>query len=65
MSNKVNTGRVGFCSLLTILFIGLKLTNVITLSWLWVVSPLWIPILSALVIGGMVLFLKKLVERHG
>jgi hypothetical protein len=28
--------------LLTVLFIGLKLTNIITWSWIWVISPLWI-----------------------
>ena len=33
---------VGFSSLLTILFIALKLTGVITWSWWWVLSPLWI-----------------------
>ena len=31
-----------FVTLLTILFIGLKLTGIITWSWLWVLSPLWI-----------------------
>ena len=31
-----------FISLLTVLFIGLKLCNVIDWSWLWVLSPLWI-----------------------
>lgn len=30
--------------LLTILFIGLKLTNYITWSWWWVLAPIWIPI---------------------
>ena len=34
--------QIGFAGLLTILFIGLKLTNVIAWSWLWVLSPLWI-----------------------
>lgn len=32
-----------FVILLTILFIGLKLTNYINWSWWWVLSPLWIP----------------------
>lgn len=27
--------------LLTVLFIGLKLTNFIAWSWIWVLSPLW------------------------
>ena len=44
MSNKVqvNGGGVSFVSLLTILFIGLKLTGYIDWGWLWVLSPLWI-----------------------
>lgn len=33
-----------FCSLLTIAFIVLKLCNVITWSWGWVLAPLWVPI---------------------
>ena len=32
-----------FTGLLAILFIGLKLTGVITWPWLWVLSPIWIP----------------------
>lgn len=29
-------------SLLTLLFIILKLCNIISWSWIWIVSPLWI-----------------------
>lgn len=32
----------GFPSLLTLLFIGLKLTGYIDWSWIWVLSPIWI-----------------------
>lgn len=35
---------IGFCGLLAILFIGLKLTGHIDWSWLWVLAPLWVPI---------------------
>lgn len=42
-------GGIGFVGLLTILFIGLKLTNVIDWSWWWVLSPIWIS--AALVIS--------------
>lgn len=35
---------IGFCQLLTLVFIVLKLTNVIAWSWWWVLSPLWIPL---------------------
>lgn len=39
------SGGVSFTGLLTVLFIGLKLTGYIDWSWLWVLSPLWIPFL--------------------
>jgi len=44
MSEKieVNYTGVGFPGLLTILFIGLKLTGYIDWDWIWVLSPLWV-----------------------
>lgn len=39
------SGGIGFAGLLTIVFVVLKLTGVITWSWLWVLSPLWISFL--------------------
>ena len=42
MSTSSSGGGVGFGGLLTVLFVGLKLTNVIDWSWWWVLSPLWI-----------------------
>jgi hypothetical protein len=41
---------IGFRSLLLILFIGLKLTGFITWSWIWVLSPIWISAISAIVL---------------
>lgn len=41
-SNSASNGSVGFVGLLTLLFIGLKLTGFIAWSWWWVLSPLWI-----------------------
>ena len=41
--NSTNTGGVNLLGLLTLLFIGLKLTGHITWSWIWVLAPLWIP----------------------
>lgn len=38
-----SSGGVGFFGLLTVAFIVLKLTGVIAWSWLWVLSPIWIP----------------------
>ena len=46
--NSDSGGGVGFCGLLAILFIGLKLAGIIHWSWIWVLSPLWIPFLIVL-----------------
>lgn len=53
MSDNVTTSSsgIGFCGLLTIVFIVLKLTGFINWSWFWVLSPM---IFS---IGFTVLFL--------
>ena len=45
-----SSGGIGFVGLLTILFIGLKLTGYITWSWLWVLSPLWISFLFIFIV---------------
>lgn len=42
MASQSSSGSIGFVGLLTIVFIVLKLTNVIAWSWWWVLSPLWI-----------------------
>lgn len=57
-----NIDGMTFPTLLAILFIGLKLGNVINWSWLWVLSPLWIPLAIAIVllivVGIIALFCK-------
>lgn len=52
MSDKTSSSSsgIGFGGLLTVLFIGLKLTGVIAWSWLWVLSPLWIGLVFALLV---------------
>ena len=37
-----SSSGIGFTGLLTVLFVGLKLTGFIAWSWWWVLSPLWI-----------------------
>lgn len=45
MKDKNKTsGSVGFCGLLQIAFIVLKLCKVIGWSWWWVTAPTWIPL---------------------
>ena len=49
MENK-SSGGIGFCGLLTIAFIVLKLCGVIEWSWFWVLSPILIPMLIIIAI---------------
>lgn len=54
VTTKETSGGIGFCGLLAIVFITLKLIDKIDWSWWWVLSPLWIP--CAVVIGiGIIL----------
>ena len=59
MSNK-KTCRVGFFTLLGLLFIGLKLGNVITWSWWWVTLPIWGETAILLIFLLIVLFVEIL-----
>jgi hypothetical protein len=61
----ISTGSV-FPSLLAVLFIGLKLTGSINWPWIWVLGPLWIPlvlILGLLAAGGLIWLILKAVAR--
>ena len=56
MNNKNNasSGGLGLSSVLTIVFVVLKLVGVIDWKWIWVLCPLWIDlILTVLVIIGV------------
>jgi uncharacterized protein (DUF983 family) len=52
-----SSSGIGFPGLLTVLFIGLKLTGYITWPWVWVLSPLWISALIGLTILAIVFIL--------
>ena len=61
MSNNNSTnGGMGFASLLTIVFIVLKLCKVIDWSWLWVLSPIWISIGLVIVIAIILMIYTKI-----
>jgi hypothetical protein len=48
-SHTGTTGSVGFFGLLALLFIGLKLGDIIDWSWGWVLAPLWAPLTIVLI----------------
>lgn len=60
-NNNSNSG-IGFSGLLFLVFLVLKLLNKIDWSWLWVTSPLWIPLcifIAILFIVGIASFFKR------
>ena len=50
-----SSSGIGFAGLLAVTFIVLKLCGVITWSWWWVLSPLWISAAVAIAILVVVL----------
>lgn len=56
MKDKKSVG-LGICDVLAIVFIVLKLLGVVEWSWLWVLSPIWIPILVVLVLSAIIVIL--------
>ena len=65
MRNNNTSGGIGFCGLLTIAFIVLKLTGFIDWSWLWILAPLWIPasIVIFILIFSLIMILRQ--NRYG
>lgn len=52
----------GFLGMLTILFIGLKLTHYIDWSWWWVLAPLWVPFVAVIGIVGVLILITSLMK---
>ena len=62
----IQFGGTSFTGLLFLVFLTLKLTNVINWSWWWVTAPLWIPVSIALVvllIAIVILGIVSIIER--
>lgn len=57
-NEKYSSGGNSFVVLLTLLFIGLKLTGYIDWSWWWVLSPFWIEFLIILVVACIITALR-------
>lgn len=61
-NTKGTTGGITFGGLLTVVFIALKLTDVIYWSWWWVISPIWLPLALALVVAFIIFIITLLSE---
>lgn len=59
MDNKNVSGGMSFSSVLTLIFIVLKLCGVINWSWVWVLSPIWISLIIALVVVGIIYLITR------
>ena len=53
-SNDRSSGGIGFFGLLAIVFITLKLIGTIDWPWVWVLSPIWVPIALVIAIISIV-----------
>lgn len=65
-NNSSTKGGIGFCGLLTIAFIVLKLTGFIDWSWLWVLAPIWIPtaiVIAVLLVVLVVILVKETIKQ--
>ena len=62
MENETVVRGPGFATLLTLLFITLKLTGVIAWPWVWVLAPLWGTLVLILVLTMLLKFLLKYVD---
>lgn len=70
--------KLGFFSLMFLMFMGLKLAGCITWPWIWILAPIWGPLILvvvifiALAIGGAICInadnkakLKSQVKQYG
>jgi hypothetical protein len=53
-AQSATSGGLNFAGALALLFIGLKLTGFISWSWLWVLSPIWMPFAVVIVLAAVV-----------
>jgi len=62
MSNKINIRINGLSITLTIILCILKKAEILNISWLWCLCPIWIDlviIFIVLIISGIIIFLRK------
>jgi len=64
--NKNKSPRFPLTEILLIIFVVAKITNTITWSWWWVLSPLWLPaatVLAIMVLAGLIAVVAEAFRR--
>lgn len=59
-NSKAKKGVSGLCTIVFIIFLFLKLTGLVTWSWWWITSPLWLPLVGLLIVVAIIGFLVSL-----
>lgn len=59
-NSKKKKGSLGIVSILTIIFVILKLCGVIDWSWLWVLCPIWITLLITAIAFAVILIAGRI-----
>ena len=63
---KAKKGVTGICTIVFIIFLIQKLAGLISWSWWWVTSPLWLPlvgILSVVAVIGLLVSILIVIEH--
>lgn len=60
-TTNVSRNGIGFFNALTLIFIVLKLTKVISWSWVWVLAPTWL----SLVVGALLFCVAVVLMKIG
>ena len=63
MNETGTASGVGFFSLLGIVFVVLKLTHVISWSWLWVLAPFWLPLAVVFILALIIYIVTAVTGR--
>ena len=63
MRDKKTSSGLGLLDVLAVIFIVLKLLGVITWSWVWVLSPIWIQLVIVAIVFIVILIKDPLLLK--
>lgn len=60
---QIGSGSIGLGTLLTVVFIVLKLCGVIDWKWIWVIAPFWISLCLGLLLTIIMLIIFFIINK--